>query len=55
MEGLVRDLDGFPAFSRPSRSRTLLNVSNIARNSGMGRKAVEGCLGVLEDLLLSFA
>ena len=56
MEGLVRDLDGFSrvlevvSFSHAQ----LLNVSNIARDSGVGRKAVEGYLGVLEDLLLSF-
>ena len=32
----------------------LLNISNIGRDSGVGRKAVEGYLGVLQDLLLSF-
>ena len=56
MEGLVRDLDRFSrvletvSFSHAQ----LLNVSNIARDAGVGRKAVEGYLGVLEDLLLSF-
>ena len=55
-EGLVRDLDGFSrvletvSFSHAQ----LLNVSNIGRDSSVGRKAVEGYLGVLEDLLLSF-
>ena len=56
IEGLVRDPDGFSrvletvSFSYAQ----LLNVSNIARDSAVGRKAVEGYLGVLEDLLLSF-
>ena len=56
MEGLVRDLDRFSrvletvSFSHAQ----LLNTSNIARDAGVGRKAVEGYLGVLEDLLLSF-
>ena len=56
MEGLVRDLDRFSrvletvSFSHAQ----LLNTSNIARDAGVGRKAVEGYLGVLEDMLLSF-
>lgn len=56
MEGLVRDLDRFSRFLETvSFSHgQLLNVSNAARDSGVGRKAVEGYLGVLEDLLLSF-
>ena len=56
MEGLVRDLDRFSRFLETvSFSHAqLLNVSNIARDSAVGRKAVEGYLGVLEDLLLSF-
>ena len=56
MEGLVRDLDRFSRFLEAvSFSHAqLLNVSNVARDSGVGRKAVEGYLGVLEDLLLSF-
>ena len=56
MEGLVRDLDRFSRFLEAvSFSHAqLLNVSNVARDSGVGRKAVEGYVGVLEDLLLSF-
>ena len=56
IEGLVRDLDGFSRFLETvSFSHAqLLNVSNIARDSAVGRKAVEGYLGVLEDLLLGF-
>ena len=56
MEGLVRDLDRFSRFLETvSFSHAqLLNVSNIARDSEVSRKAVEGYLGVLEDLLLSF-
>ena len=56
MEGLVRDLDRFSRFLETASfsHAQLLNVSNVARDSGVGRKAVEGYLGVLEDLLLSF-
>ena len=56
MEGLVRNLDGFSRFLETASFShgQLLNASNIARDSAVGRKAVEGYLGVLEDLLLSF-
>ena len=56
MEGLVRDLARFSRFLEtvPFSHAQLLNVSNIARDSEVSRKSVEGYLGVLEDLLLSF-
>ena len=56
MEGLVRNLDGFSRFLETVcfSHGQLLNVSNIARDSSVSRKAVEGYLSVIEDLLLSF-
>ena len=56
MEGLVRNLDGFSRFLETVcfSHGQLLNVSNIARDSAVSRKAVEGYLSVIEDLLLSF-
>ena len=56
MEGLVRDLDRFSRFLEAVTFShgQLMNVSNIARDSEVSRKTVEGYLGVLEDLLLSF-
>ena len=55
-EGLVRDLDRFSRFLETVTfsHAQVLNASNVARDSAVGRKAVEGYLGVLEDLLLSF-
>ena len=56
MEGLVRNLDGFSRFLETVcfSHGQLLNVSTIARDSAVSRKAVEGYLSVIEDLLLSF-
>ena len=56
MEGLVRNLDGFSRFLETVcfSHGQLLNVSNIARDSSVSRKAVEGYLSVIGDLLLSF-
>jgi predicted AAA+ superfamily ATPase len=56
MEGLVRNVG---AFSRFLESATLshgavLNMSDIARDSQVERKTVEGYISILEDLLLAF-
>ena len=56
MEGLVRNVGNFSrflevlAFSHGS----VLNMANIARECEIGQKAVEGFLGIVEDLLLAF-
>ncbi len=56
MEGLVRNIEAFNrfleviSFSHASQ----VNVTNIASDSGVKRKAVENYLSILEDLLLSF-
>ena len=55
-EGLVRNVGDFSrfveviAFSHGS----VLNISNVARECAVGRKAVEGYVQILEDLLLAF-
>jgi len=55
-EGLVRNIGNFSRFLEAASFShgSLLNTSNIARESGVERKTVEGYLSVLEDLLLSF-
>ena len=55
-EALVRDIGGFARFLEAiSFSQgSLLNLAEVARECQVGRKTVEGYLGVLEDLLLSF-
>ena len=55
-EGLVRNIGNFSRFLETiSFSHgCILNVSNVARESGVERKTVEGYLSVLEDLLLCF-
>lgn len=55
-EGLVRNIGNFSRFLETvSFSHgSILNTSNVARESGVERKTVEGYLSVLEDLLLSF-
>ncbi|MBU2437107.1 MAG: AAA family ATPase [Candidatus Omnitrophica bacterium] len=56
MEGLVRNISGFSRFLETiSFSHgAVLNVSNVARDCEIERKVVEGYIGILEDLLLSF-
>lgn len=55
-EALVRDIGAFARFLEAiSFSHgSLLNLSAVARECEVGRKTVEGYLGILEDLLLSF-
>jgi predicted AAA+ superfamily ATPase len=55
-EALVRDIGGFARFLEAiSFSHgSLLNLAEVARECQVGRKTVEGYLGILEDLLLSF-
>ncbi|MGH7481456.1 MAG: ATP-binding protein [Longimicrobiales bacterium] len=55
-EGLVRNIGSFARFLEAvSYSHAgVLNVSNVARESAVHRKTVEGFLEVLEDLLLGF-
>ncbi len=55
-EGLVRNVGHFGRFLEAvSLSHgSVLNVSAVARECGVGRKTVDGYLGVLEDLLLAF-
>jgi len=55
-EGLVRNLGAFARFLEAvsfSHAQTL-NLAAVARECQVERKAVEGYLGVLEDLLLAF-
>jgi uncharacterized protein len=56
MEGLVRNIGAFARFLEAvSFSHgAILNSSDVARECQVGRKAVEGYLDILEDLLLSF-
>lgn len=55
-EALVRDIGAFARFLEAiSFSHGgLLNLASVARECEVGRKTVEGYLGILEDLLLSF-
>lgn len=55
-EGLVRNIGDFSRFLEVvSLSHgSLLNVASVSRECQVGRKTVEGYLGILEDLLLSF-
>jgi len=55
-EALVRDLGDFHRFLEAASfsQASVLNVSEVARECQVGRKTVEGYLGVLEDLLLAF-
>jgi predicted AAA+ superfamily ATPase len=55
-EALVRDVGAFARFLEAisfSHGSTL-NLAEVARECQVGRKTVEGYLGILEDLLLSF-
>lgn len=55
-EALVRNIGAFARFLEAiSFSHgNLLNLAEVARECQVGRKTVEGYLGILEDLLLSF-
>lgn len=55
-EALVRDVGAFACFleSISFSQGAVLNLSEVARDCQVGRKTVEGYLGILEDLLLSF-
>ncbi|OPX33801.1 MAG: hypothetical protein B1H12_11265 [Desulfobacteraceae bacterium 4484_190.2] len=56
MEGLVRNIGAFSRFleSASLSHGALLNIANIARDSQVERKTVEGYVAILEDLLLAF-
>jgi len=55
MEGLVRRVGDFSRFLETVSfsNGSVLNISEIARDSQVGRKAVEAYISILEDLLLS--
>ncbi len=55
-EALVRDIGGFARFLEATSFShgAQLNVAAVARECQIGRKTVEGYLGILEDLLLAF-
>jgi predicted AAA+ superfamily ATPase len=56
MEGLVRNIGAFARFLQAMSFShgAVLNLANVARDAQVSRKTVEGYLGILEDLLLSF-
>ena len=55
-EGLVRNVGSFSRFleAMSFSHASLLNASEVARECQVGRKAVEGFVEILEDLLLGF-
>ena len=55
-EGLVRNIGNFARFLEvvSFSHGSLLNISNISRESEIERKTVEGYIGILEDLLIAF-
>jgi predicted AAA+ superfamily ATPase len=55
-EGLVRNIGSFARFLEvvSFSHGSVLNLSNVARESAVTRKSVEGYLEILEDLLLAF-
>ena len=55
-EGLVRNIGNFSRFLETISfsHASLLTISNVARECEVERKTVEGFVGILEDLLLSF-
>lgn len=55
-EGLVRNVGGFARFleALSFSQGSVLNLSNVARESAVSRKTVEGYLEIVEDLLLAF-
>lgn len=56
MEGIVRNIGNFSRFLEgiSFSHSSLLNVSNVARESGVERKVVESYIQILEDILLAF-
>jgi uncharacterized protein len=56
MEGLVRNISHFSRFMEimSFSHGQVLNLSEIARDCGIGRKAVESYVQILEDLLLAY-
>ena len=56
LEGLVRNIGAFSRFleSASLSHGAVLNISNVARDSQVERKTVEGYVSILEDLLLAF-
>jgi predicted AAA+ superfamily ATPase len=55
-EGLVRNVGSFARFLEvvSFSHGAVLNVANVARESQVSRKTVDGYLGILEDLLLAW-
>ena len=55
-EGLVRNVGSFARFLEivSFSHGAVLNVANVARETQVSRKTVEGYLGILEDLLLGW-
>ncbi len=55
-EGLVRNIGDFLRFLEivSFSHGSLINISNIARECQVSRKLIEGYLGVLQDLLISY-
>ena len=56
MEGLVRNIGNFARFLEiiSFSHASILNISNIARESEIERKTAEGYVGILEDLLVAY-
>ncbi|OGL43380.1 MAG: ATPase [Candidatus Schekmanbacteria bacterium RBG_13_48_7] len=56
MEGMIRNIGDFARFLEiiSFSHSSVLNVANIARESEIGRKTVEGYINILEDLLLAY-
>lgn len=56
MEGLTRNIGNFSRFLEAVSfsHAAILSISNVARECQIERKVVEGYVGILEDLLLSF-
>lgn len=56
MEGLVRNIGAFARFLQAMSfsHAAVLNLANVSREAQVSRKTIEGYLGILEDLLLSF-
>ncbi len=56
MEGMVRNAGDFARFleTMSFSHASVLNLSNVSRESHMNRKTVENYLQILEDLLLGF-
>jgi predicted AAA+ superfamily ATPase len=55
-EGLVRNIGNFSRFLEAASfsHASILNISNVARESQVERKVVENYLGILEDILIAF-